>query len=85
MGKKAKKRRETDLKVDPWQDDPVTEQASVWPPSDELDPDGDVVLILNSSPSVPEQAVYRIQNEGIVRSHRRKFVSSSEITLQILA
>lgn len=65
-----------DLKVAPWQEDIVTEQASSWPTSGkfatwagvphELDPDRDIILILNSSSSIPEQAVYRIQKEGII-------------------
>ncbi|KAL8908191.1 MAG: hypothetical protein Q9171_005544 [Xanthocarpia ochracea] len=58
MGKKAKNQQEK-------------EQASSWPASGkfhELDPDGDIVLILNSSSSIPEQSVYRIQNGDIICS-----------------
>ncbi len=46
MAKKAKRQKVMHLKVAPGQVDNVTEQASSW---HELDPDGDVVLILNSS------------------------------------
>lgn len=72
MGKKTKGLKKMDLKVAPWQEGIVTEQASLWPAMEnlatsadsphELDPDGNVVLILKSSSS----------NEGITWSNRRK-------------
>ncbi|KAL8919108.1 MAG: hypothetical protein Q9172_005138 [Xanthocarpia lactea] len=51
MARKAKRQKVMDLKVAPGQVDNVTEQASSW---HELDPDGDVVLILISSSSKNE-------------------------------
>ncbi len=63
MKKKARKRKAMDLKAAPWQEDLVTKLPSSW---HELDPDGDVVLILNCSSSIPEQAVHRDRNEGIL-------------------
>ncbi|KAL8907443.1 MAG: hypothetical protein Q9207_001413 [Kuettlingeria erythrocarpa] len=58
MGKKVKKRKEMDLKAAPW---PETATRAGLPYV--LDPDGDVLLILNSSSSIPEDAVHRFHNE----------------------
>ena len=80
MAKRIKQRKGLDRQANRLQEDVVMEQASpssAWDaaaffiePNHELDPDGDLVLILNPSSFGYKNAVHGPQSEGMVKLNR---------------
>lgn len=81
MAKRIKQRKGLDRKSNLSQEDPVTGQASSWDeasflvePNHDLDPDGDLVLILNPSSFGYKNAVHDARSEGMVSINRLEVI-----------
>ena len=81
MAKTIKQRKRLDRKSNLSQENPVTEQASSWDEAaflmksnHDLDPDGDLVLILNLFSFGYKNAVHDARSEGRVSINRPEVI-----------